>query len=133
MLCLTGIPMRRILGDISKRLYSLKLNLARRSFLATSVKFGMRSLINACVGKQLLSPEVSMNIITIPLDKWSGHDPEFKYDERVGIIKYIVLHSTDGIDSRDWLSKWNRKHETEQNNVSIHYLVQRDGNVYRII
>lgn len=74
-----------------------------------------------------------MNIITIPLDQWIGHDPEFKYNERTLPIRYIVLHTTGGTDSRIWLSKWNKKQETDQNNVSIHYLVQRDGNIYHII
>lgn len=74
-----------------------------------------------------------MNIITIPLDRWRGHSPEYKYDERALPIRYIVLHSTDGVDSRAWLSEWNRKHETAQNDVSTHYLIQRDGAIYRII
>lgn len=75
-----------------------------------------------------------MNIINIPLDKWAGHDPEYKYDERDESIRFIVLHATIGTDSRDWLSKWNRKSpESGQNQVSIHYLIQRDGNIYQIV
>lgn len=75
-----------------------------------------------------------MNIISLPLDQWHGHDPEFKYDERTLPIRYIVLHTTDGTDSRNWLSAWNRTNpHSEQNQVSIHYLVQRNGNIYKII
>jgi hypothetical protein len=75
-----------------------------------------------------------MQIVTIPLDRWIGHDPEYKYDERTLPIRYIVMHSTGGKDSRGWLSKWNKKNAgSQQNIVSIHYLVQRDGIVYRVI
>lgn len=75
-----------------------------------------------------------MNIITIPLDRWINHDPEFKYDERTLPIRYIVLHTTGGVDSRNWLSKWNRAAPgSAQNQVSIHYLVQRTGAIYEII
>lgn len=75
-----------------------------------------------------------MNIITLPLDPWPGHDTVYKYDERTASIKYIVLHTTGGIDSKKWLSEWNKQnHNSEQNNVSVHYLIQRDGTIYRII
>ena len=75
-----------------------------------------------------------MNIIKIPLDRWDGHDPPYKYNERTGHIRYIVIHTTGGIDSKSWLSKWNKTNTVSaQNNVSIHYLAQRDGNVYQII
>ncbi len=75
-----------------------------------------------------------MNIITIPLDRWPGQEFEYKYNERTLPIRYIVLHTTGGIDSRNWLSKWNKSNSgSEQNNVSIHYLVQRDGAIYKII
>ena len=39
-------------------------------------------------------------------------------------IRYIVLHTTQGTDSREWLTK--------TGNVSAHYLVQRDT-VYRLV
>lgn len=118
----------------SKRSFLSKLSLARRSFLATSAQLGMRSLVAMLGGKQLLSNEETMNITTIPLDRWVGHSPEYKYDERSGHVKYIVMHSTAGIDSRDWLSKWNKENiASAQNIVSIHYLVQRDGMIYYII
>lgn len=75
-----------------------------------------------------------MNIIELPLDRWLRNDPEYKYNTRTGQIKYIIMHSTGGIDSRDWLSKWNKKvPASDQNDVSIHYLVQRDGRVYKVI
>lgn len=77
---------------------------------------------------------VLMNIITIPLDRWPGQELEYKYNERTLPIRYIVLHTTGGTDSRNWLSKWNKANSaSEQNNVSIHYLVQRDGLIYKII
>lgn len=70
-------------------------------------------------------------MITIPLDTFMN---QHKYNERTLPIRYIVLHTTGGTDSRNWLSKWDKKNEaSEQNNVSIHYLIRRDGIIYRII
>ncbi len=75
-----------------------------------------------------------MNIVTIPLDRWIGHDPVYKFNKRSLPIRYIIMHSTGGKDSRNWLSKWNKgQPKSAQNQVSIHYLVQRNGIVYRII
>lgn len=75
-----------------------------------------------------------MNIITIASDIWKRPNaPETKWTPREHEIKYIVLHTTGGTDSRGWLSKWNRVTPTSpQNDVSIHYLVQRDGTIYQI-
>lgn len=93
----------------------------------------MRLAQVGCVGRLLIFRSI-MNIITIAPDIWKRpNEPETKWTTRRTPIKYIVIHTTGGTDSRGWLSKWNRKVPTSgQNDVSIHYLVQRDGNIYQI-
>jgi N-acetylmuramoyl-L-alanine amidase len=72
-----------------------------------------------------------MNITRIPDDVWQNNR---KYNKRRLPIRYIVLHTTGGTDSRGWLSKWNRKSpKSAQNEVSIHYLISRKGLIYQIV
>lgn len=72
-----------------------------------------------------------MNITRIPDDVWQG---KRKFDARKLPITYIVLHTTGGKDSRNWLSKWDRQQpQSKQNNVSIHYLISRTGAIYQIV
>lgn len=75
-----------------------------------------------------------MNIIRLEPDTWVRPDePSNKWTERTHPIKYIVLHTTGGTDSRNWLQKWDKRNPlSDQNNVSIHYLVRRDGKIYQI-
>jgi N-acetyl-anhydromuramyl-L-alanine amidase AmpD len=42
-------------------------------------------------------------------------------------IEMIILHSTEGIDSRAWLST------TSVPPVSVHRLISRDGTIYKIV
>ena len=56
-----------------------------------------------------------MNIVDLPSRFWSYGDVP---------LRYIVLHTTEGTDSRTWL--------TETGNVSAHYLV-RGSVVYRLV
>ncbi len=77
-----------------------------------------------------------MNIVQIAPDVWQNNPTGLtnKWTRREKPIKYIVLHTTGGVDSRNWLAKWNKKAlKSDQNNVSIHYLVQRDGTIYDIV
>lgn len=81
-----------------------------------------------------------MNIIKLAYDGWVNRavfgdvKAHYKYTTRTLPIRYIVLHSTGGTDSRNWLAKWNKRvPSSAQNNVSIHYLIQRDGTIYQII
>lgn len=72
-----------------------------------------------------------MNITRIPDDVWKGNR---KFNKRALPIRYIVLHTTGGTDSRNWLSKWDRKRpNSSQNDVSIHYLISRSGAIYQIV
>lgn len=56
-------------------------------------------------------------MITLPCDRWSyRHLP----------LKYITIHTTEGADSRGWLS------DSPASDVSIHYL-ERDDDEYAIV
>lgn len=60
------------------------------------------------------------------------------YDTKASLrrssIKYIVIHDTEGLDSRNWLSRRNRVVPSSiQNKVSIHLLARRDAEIYRIV
>src|SRR6266540_7112287 len=83
---------------------------------------------------KILLSEALMNIIQLEPDNWERPSyPLNKWTKRTQPIKYIVLHTTGGTDSRVWLGKWNRKNPaSDQNDVSIHYLVFRDGTTYQI-
>ena len=72
-----------------------------------------------------------MNIVTVEPDVWRNAK---KWSKRRGAIKYVVLHSTDGTNSLPWLSKWDRSRpQSKQNDVSIHYLVSRNGAIHKIV
>ena len=66
---------------------------------------------------QSLTPqEAVLNIVDLPSDFFSSRNGQ--------PIRYIVLHTTQGTDSRTWLTK--------TGNVSAHYLV-RGSTVYRLV